>query len=179
MNTREIESHLGDLKRFRGVYASNRTPSLRPEKLPQAIVSNLDPDNMPGSHWVASVVFVKNGKKIIELFDSYGMKPPPLSRGKNWRVIHNPHRFQKLKSKVCGQYCVYFIRERLQGGKSFEKILHFLKAQKNTDNFVKKYVSSLEKGCRMKGCSRSRLCQRCLSAHNVLYCCLEKSQGQT
>lgn len=173
MNTLEIESLLRDLPHFRGVFASNQIPILNPNKFPQAIVINLDPHYMPGSHWVAAIMLQKGRQKVLQFFDSYGMKPPFPKSKKKWTLIHNPTRFQKPKSTVCGHYCVYFVRERLKG-KSFLQILKDLRKKETPDNYVKNYVQNLlkKKRCEIFRCKFPSVCQSCKPAPKKgHFCC--------
>lgn len=144
MDTKEIQSHLSGLEGFRGVFASDRIPKLKLMGRPQALVLNLDPQHLPGSHWVAAVIFRNKQQKYLQFFDSYGLKPPLKSVPRDWLVFHNPWRFQSAKSTVCGHYCIYFVRQRLLG-ESFQGIIQNLKGKNNPDEYVRKYVTRI--GC--------------------------------
>lgn len=137
MNTNQIRFLLKGLKGFLGVFASDEIPRIVPHKIPQCFVANLDPSWKPGSHWVAFCIRKSKNIKVLEYFDSYGLFPPLELNKKEWKVIYNKTRFQKLRSTVCGHYCVFFVRQRLTGT-SFQSIIKTLKRQPDPDNFVKK-----------------------------------------
>lgn len=75
MDTNEmlrIVDLIADLKPyFRGIYASNSLP-FRVTRYPSAFVSNTDPLEKKGSHWVA--FWFKNGTEC-EFYDSFGRIP--------------------------------------------------------------------------------------------------------
>ena len=75
MNTRQILDLLKNLPGFLGVFASDQIPKIVPKKDLQCFVVNLDPSWKPGSHWVAACVRKEKRKNILEIFDSYGIKP--------------------------------------------------------------------------------------------------------
>ena len=74
MNTYEINKNLKDLKCFKGTYPINKIIFRKTNKRPMAFVINLDPDYMPGSHWVAAFIDKKNN---CLYFDSFGAKKCP------------------------------------------------------------------------------------------------------
>lgn len=145
MNTRRIERVLSNAPGFVGVFASDKIPQITVSKTPVCLVANLDPSWKKGSHWVAFCVHTdEKGKKTVEIFDSYGTRPKvKLVRKKDWRLKHNPIRFQKTDSTVCGQYCVYFVKKRSRGI-AFSSIVRSLKAKKDADEYVEKFVAKLE-----------------------------------
>jgi hypothetical protein len=63
MNTLEIDhvlkTHPSTRNVFKGVYASNRLP--RRLNVPSASIGNTDPDDRPGTHWVALYIDVIDG----------------------------------------------------------------------------------------------------------------------
>jgi hypothetical protein len=84
------------------------------------IIFNLDPHDMPGSHWICA--FVDTTKKEAYYFDSYGYEPPEevkrfLARCKDQgieRVYWNDIRHQR-KGSECGMYCLFVIICLLRG----------------------------------------------------------------
>jgi len=143
MNTQQIENLLGGLDGFLGVFPSDGIPTMSPSNTPQCLIINLDPSHKPGSHWVAACLIRRKKKNVLEFFDSYGLKPPAIL-SKEWIMFYNPFRFQKPKTNVCGQYCIFFVLQRLKKV-SFNSIITHLKAQHSPDNFVRTYVESLER----------------------------------
>lgn len=116
MNTLEIARALSGVRAASvGVYAADRIP--RSLSLPAAIVTNIDTSDKPGSHWVA--FFINTAWRGI-FFDSYGMPPTSpyhLDRLKrNCRSFRwNKEQLQSFDSKVCGEYCVMFLRHMCSG----------------------------------------------------------------
>jgi hypothetical protein len=90
------------------------------------IIFNLDPHDMPGSHWVCA--FVDIPKKAAYYFDSYGYVPPKevealLKRLYDQGIEHiyyNDVRHQR-KGSECGMYCLFTIICLLKG-RSFREI---------------------------------------------------------
>jgi hypothetical protein len=84
------------------------------------IIYNLDPHDMPGSHWVCSYVDIDAKKAYY--FDSYGYEPPDeivrfLERCKKQGctdVYYNDIRHQR-KGSECGMYCLYCLICLLRG----------------------------------------------------------------
>lgn len=96
------------------VYPANRLP-ISVSK-PSYIISNLDPDTKPGSHWIA--IYLRNDG-VGEYFDSYGRKPTSyhlnfLKRNtKGW--FSNSNRIQNDFTAVCGEYCLLYLYFRFNG----------------------------------------------------------------
>lgn len=124
MDTNEIQLCMNKINtRFvSNVFAANRIPIW--VNLPAFIISNLDPDYKPGSHWVAMHIDV-NG--IGEYFDSFGRKPTGyhklfLKRNtKRW--FYNHTSLQNQFTSVCGEYCLVYIYFKFQG-KSMSDMLN-------------------------------------------------------
>ena len=76
MNTLEIDhvlkTHPCTINVFKGVYARNRLP--RRLNVPSALIGNMDPDDRPGTHWVALYIDANSR----EYYDPTGR--PPLLR---------------------------------------------------------------------------------------------------
>ena len=121
MYANELTATLGKLlektrTKFLGVYAADHPPCIRELLIhtPCCFVSNTDPCNKGGTHWVA---FYIPNTYTLEFFDSYG-RPPAyfgLHVPNTMKLIHNTRQFQALFSEVCGQYCILFIFERVIG----------------------------------------------------------------
>ena len=77
MNTLEIDhvlkTHPSTRNVFKGVYARNRLP--RRLNVPSALIGNTDPDDRPGTHWVALYI---DANSRGEYYDPTGR--PPFSR---------------------------------------------------------------------------------------------------
>lgn len=72
MDTIEVQKYLHKIHSSpsSNVYAANRLPLY--VKTPTNLISNLDPDSKPGSHWVG-IHIDSNG--FGQYFDSYGRPP--------------------------------------------------------------------------------------------------------
>lgn len=93
---------------FDGVFPINELPITH--KKSYLLIINTDPDNLPGTHWIAVVV---RPDKEGFVFDSFG-QPPPLKlqhwlnvRGIRW--TSNNRQVQSINSTLCGYFCVYFL----------------------------------------------------------------------
>lgn len=106
------------------VFAANQIPIWF--NLPAFIISNLDPDTKPGSHWVAIHIDV-NG--IGEYFDSFGRKPTGyhklfLKRNtKRW--FYNYKSLQANFTSVCGEYCLVYLYFKFQGKTMYDFLTLF------------------------------------------------------
>lgn len=116
MNTLEITKCLKKLCHLLefNVYAANRIPIHVTQ--PFYMISNLDPDTRPGSHWIALYI---NNKGVGEYFDTFGRKPESyhlsfLRKNTN-RWIYNHKVIQSVFSSVCGEYCLLYLYFKLRG----------------------------------------------------------------
>lgn len=164
MNTTQIEKVFEKNKRFLGVFPSDRVPSLKRFSTEKGLIVNLDPASKPGSHWVALFITPRGkGKKtLVEYFDSYGFPPMvnlPRSKQQNYRIVFNKCRLQGYNTTTCGQFCVYFVSQRLKN-KSFAWIVSKLKGQPNPDAFVRKYVRDSFPHINSQVCRRVSQCCR-------------------
>ena len=88
------------------------------------MIFNLDPHFKSGSHWVALYINLKNIKKpLINYFDSYGYKTPPLIARlmrsfklqiNTCELGFNARKFQYGDSE-CGMFSMYFIISMICG----------------------------------------------------------------
>lgn len=110
MNTQEIQHCMSKLNIGveSNVFPANRMPMF--VQLPVYIISNLDPDFKPGSHWIAIYIDV-NG--VGEYFDSFGRKPEGyhkmflIRNAKKWYCNHQ--QLQSYLTSVCGKYCLVYL----------------------------------------------------------------------
>lgn len=115
MNTQQLMCSIrcdDDMNReILGVYASDKIPK-NYNSLPYGFIANTDPHHLPGKHWVA---FYVNEQGVLETFDSYGKAPgeysPFFTRFMNTfeRKLINRKQLQNYNTKVCGQYCLFFL----------------------------------------------------------------------
>lgn len=125
---------------FVGVFSSNTLPHREP---PYCFITNTQPDNEKGEHWVAFWV----EHNFVEFFDSYGrspensMFPETFSNFvKNKKCFYNNLILEGIFSKTCGHFCIYFIVLKSFGA-DFETILNtFSDSRIVNDNFVKRFV---------------------------------------
>ena len=122
MNTSQIrratESH-GLLNRVtRGVCALDELPEGLPSR-PCAFVVNTGVSTGPGKHWIA-LWFAEDGS--VEMFDSYGRWPHRYGSSLNSFVNRNSTAcnfqtrvLQHKRTRVCGQYCLYYLYHKCQG----------------------------------------------------------------
>lgn len=96
------------------VYACDTVPETF-ESLPVCYIMNTDPIAKRGKHWVA-VYLSANGDH--EFFDSYGRYG--IAEKGNW--MSNNKRLQGPLSKTCGQFCLYYLNQRVRG-RSMEEIV--------------------------------------------------------
>src|SRR5690349_568978 len=107
MNTIEINEQLRNEKCFLGTYPADEIPLKVISKRPLAMVINLDPSNLPGSHWVALFI---NENNIAHYLDSFGrcnisdhiMKFLRMNDVKYLK--HNNISIQNKSSMACGVY---------------------------------------------------------------------------
>lgn len=99
------------------VYACDTVPTTF-KYLPVCYIMNTDPISKRGKHWVA-VYLSPDGNH--EFFDSYGR--PGYAEEGNW--YYNTKRLQGPMSKTCGQFCLYYLRERVRGRRMEDIIKDF------------------------------------------------------
>lgn len=96
------------------VFAANRLPVN--VSLPMYLISNLDPDTKPGSHWVAIYI---NSRGVGEYFDSFGRKPisyhEEFLKRNCKHYIYNGVEIQNCLTSVCGMYSLVYIYCRFNG----------------------------------------------------------------
>jgi len=153
MNTTEIDvilkRHNNAKYYFGGVFSRDCLPLLAKYR---AYIVNLDKMCDNGSHWIA-IFFDKNRK--AEYFDSYGLPPlfPEIisfldQNSVSWS--YNSKRLQSRNTLVCGQYCIYYILNRLKH-KSLKKIINeFSFTYFKNDRKVYDLIKNLKKNIHYK-----------------------------
>ena len=109
MNTKELHSlNLG--LHYKGCFSSDKLPHV--DRSPFAVITNTDPLNLPGTHWVA--IFIENRRG--EYFDPSGRYPNTrIQKWLNRNCLewgYNKKQIQQPYTETCGLYCVYFVKER-------------------------------------------------------------------
>ena len=94
--------------KFKGVYSSNTFKKLKNN---QSSIINLDPDNMPGSHWV---VLCKDSNSKYYLYDSFGRSVksilPNLQNILKQKVYSDTSdKEQRDDESTCGARCIAFL----------------------------------------------------------------------
>ena len=136
MNTFEINNNLKILNCFKGTYPINKIKFFKTKRRPLAFVINLDPDYMPGSHWVAIFIDKKNNAIY---FDSFGAKNCPklikeyLKKNKVKRIYLNRYMLQSITSQTCGAYTVLFLK-MLCNGFTFREFLKLFTNETNKND---------------------------------------------
>ena len=109
----------------------------------------MDRHNEPGSHWVA-MYFDEFGR--ANFFDSFGRHPSQCSlyfktfldnHACDWSF--NTRSLQSHWSAVCGQYCLYFLLQRVKGNTMSSIISRFTLNRTQNDRKVYTYIHSLRK----------------------------------
>ena len=146
MNTKEILSILksdqavGQI--LLGVFPLDKIPIIKNK--PSALVINMDPSYMNGSHWIA-MFFDKNDS--CDYFDSYGKKPSKVLEKYMFRfsskIRTSLKQIQNNFTSTCGQLCIYFLIWRSRGV-PLKTIMSSLD-QGFTDEYVTGFVNNLFK----------------------------------
>ncbi len=126
----EINEVLKNENNFKGYFMLD-------EKLPGDgnFVLNLDDSSGDGTHWVC--VFE------TEYYDSFGLVPPKcLEKRIDW---YNVRQHQKINSKLCGLYCMYYIQCRNRGLTPYRICYKKLSATGNAKLLQDQYGSVLSK----------------------------------
>lgn len=105
-----------------GVYAGNNLPLIVNDK-PKIFIVNLDPNFLPGTHWVV-IYCLPNG--ICEYFDSLGNPPSKLLTtflvNNSVQYAFGERRLQGFLDS-CGMFCLFWCYYRTRGF-SFQEILN-------------------------------------------------------
>jgi hypothetical protein len=143
MNTLEIDHVLKTHPRtrnvFKGVYARNRLP--RRLSVPSALIGNTDPDDRPGTHWVALYI---DANSRGEYYDPTG-SPPFLRAYVNFMNKHcmswtyNTVRVEERGSTVCGHHCIVYLIHRC-AGHSMTDVTRLLENPVEATTIVKNFV---------------------------------------
>lgn len=111
---------------FNGIYSIDTLPTKLPIK--HFLICNTDFQKGEGIHWFCCV---KTSSKFIEVFDSLGLNEIKQEKLKEFckfqpKTLHfNLNSFQSNSSSSCGQFCVYFIINRMFNlDLTFEELLN-------------------------------------------------------
>ena len=128
---------------FQGVYPSDKLPT-SVSSYPALFIANVDTNEKPGSHWVP-FYFTKDREG--EFFDSYGL-PPRNYTGTFTRFLDNNSNswevnfvtLQSIKSKVCGNYCLYYALFRCRNISMNTIVRRFSNNKQRNDFLVKRFI---------------------------------------
>ena len=110
MYSTEIYHALKSIASFGGIRSADQTEGLRPDKY---YILNTDPSYKRGKHWVAIYM-----GETPEFFDSLGRRPEHYnfrdllvngSRRRDYGYLYNSKRLQNRNSRVCGEYCIFYV----------------------------------------------------------------------
>lgn len=107
-----LRNHPHTNRFFLGTFPCDRIPR-KPRPL-TCFISNTDPHNKPGEHWVA---FWVSRKGNTFYFDSFGLPPIVIKhvsfcqRSSDGRWDYNRQQLQSLSTTTCGAHCVRFLIE--------------------------------------------------------------------
>lgn len=115
MFSSDFERYFKPVKQFySGVFPFDKIPKLLLEN--HFIICNTADSNSTGEHWF---VLYRCSSGIIELFDSLGIQEDKKTKLKDLYFRHvkklkfNVTPVQSNESNLCGEYCIYFVYERL------------------------------------------------------------------
>ena len=139
-----VEQDKSAQQQFRGVFPSDLLPEEVTE-YPSVYIANVDPSSKAGSHWVA-FYFTKDKKG--EFFDSYGQSPELYTdifkdvlqdNSQEWTL--NRRELKSMNSRVCGQYCVFYVILRCRGNSMEAVVRRFSNNKQLNDGFVDEFVN--------------------------------------
>lgn len=123
-----IQSEMG------GVYSANTLPINVMDK-PTILISNLQPNYLPGSHWIA-LYCPPNGES--EYFDSLAENPTePFTSFliRNGMKYVYSRKITQGAMETCGYFCLFWAYHRTRGH-SFQNILNMLSENPNLNDIT-------------------------------------------
>lgn len=146
-----------------GVFAADEIPQ-NTNTFPFAFIVNTDPKRQPGRHWLA---FYISSRTAGEFFDSFGNPPEyyfnhskEFFNAKSFKLEFNIKRLQSNESKVCGQYCLFYLLNRCRNVIMDTTVNLFSNDFRISDEFVSDYITNTFPYC-MKHSERCE--QVCIS----------------
>lgn len=136
----DIENMLKNEKNFKGVKMSDvLPPKIEDDGL---YVVNLDKQKNNGTHWVG--IYNNSKNDYVFYFDSFGSPPnndtERFLRTSGKAIKINSSALQFLRSKACGWYVIYFLKEMNKYNDPY-KVLYSFDQFNSIDNelLIKKY----------------------------------------
>jgi hypothetical protein len=136
-------------KHILGVFAANDLP-LKLTNFPSGFIINSQPRSQEGQHWLA---FYFPSRHTVEFFDSYAEKPNYynnyFTRYLNaFPIVKLNHvQIQSDFSNVCGLYCLFYLRQRLQNTSMEDIVSMFSSNLTENDVFIYEYMSNIYCHC--------------------------------
>lgn len=148
MSTTDIDrtmySHNVTMSSYLGTFACDTIPEVPSSNT--CFISNTDPSEKPGQHWVA---FFTNVLGVVFYFDPFGIPPMVINhlefcKQSSDEVLHyNSKQLQSVRSNTCGAHCINFLLETCRTGdpQTYLKKVKSLPTAM-TERLVKQYVRS-------------------------------------
>ena len=147
MNTDQLECAVRTDNRLnavvRGVYSSDNLPQYV-HRYPSAFISNTDPSDLRGEHWV---MFWFHSPSYGEFWDSLGHKADHYSEHfdtfiKNNVITckYNTHALQHKAFSTCGFHVLFYLLMKCNKMR-MSQIIDFAKSTYNFDHYVYEYVT--------------------------------------
>jgi len=120
----EIEKLLGQFPGFLGVISKDRLGEYTKQLWSNrrcAIIMNLENESEGGSHWVCILGGTGESPTYIDPFGF--IYPADSTNASNFKGMqYSDVQFQPIKSKLCGEYCMYFVSRYLEGKSVYDVI---------------------------------------------------------
>ncbi len=125
------------------VFAADEEPdaATKSPSYPCCYVLNTDPKSEPGEHWLA--FYRASSTSRTEYFDSMGLPRSFYGLPDGDFVEVNKSQLQSMDSKLCGQYCVYFLERRSFYKRPDQIIRNLVLLGQSREPFVKKHVQDM------------------------------------
>lgn len=127
-----------------GILAADELPK-QLQSFPVTFKVNTDKRVDPRRH---CVVFYISSRTNGEFFNRYGSSPSYYSNAFQFvfnrnglKMTYNQRRLQGYDSSMCGQYCVYYLRQRCRAMEMKFVVEPFTQNYANNDQFVYSYVN--------------------------------------
>ncbi len=160
LSSDKIQSAISKSKSFPSVYIVNILPSYSKTIM---------------GHWV--VIIIVNCK-TLDIFDSFGKNLVSYNQSlfrflNNYTVIQLFRSVQNIDSELCGQYTLWYIKQRMQGYNFSQINAMFSRNTKQNDEMIQSFYNNLKplildnykSVCMQKSCSKRQfICE------NVIYC---------
>ncbi len=142
MDTQQIQNLLDAIVKpgcdFLGVFPFDKIPT--PRNFPSCYVTNTDPSDLPGQHWLA-LYFPSDGQ--CEFFDSFALPHTLYSLNIQHDTISNSKQLQSHTSTACGQHCIYYLYHRSHDHSMYSITSSFTSNYEWNDSQVERFVRKL------------------------------------